>query len=166
MDKWLLPILLICCIMAGCQKTSSDLDKIKAQAIVDDKIITDYIAAHGLTDSVKKVSDTSGVYYIVRNAGLGNDLFTSSTQVTVGYTGKLLTTQKIFAQTNDFHPSYVLGQVILGWQQGIPEIKKGGEVRLLLPSRYAYGPYPQPQLDSLPANAVLDFDIHLYDITN
>jgi FKBP-type peptidyl-prolyl cis-trans isomerase FkpA len=63
--------------------------------------------------------------------------------------------------------------VIRGWQMGIPLVKKGGIVRLLIPSRYAYGPNAQPQLgvtfglkDGLPANAVLDFDIQLYDITN
>lgn len=166
MSKWLLPILFICCGMAGCQKTTTDLEKIKAQGIIDDKIITDYIAAHGLKDSAKKLSDTSGLYYIIRQPGQGNDLFTSSTQITVGDTGRLLTTQQIFTKTNEFHPSYVLGQVMLGWRLGIPKIKRGGIIRLLIPSRYAYGPYPQPQLNNLPANAVLDFDIQLYDITN
>jgi FKBP-type peptidyl-prolyl cis-trans isomerase FkpA len=165
MNKWLLPILFICCVAVGCQKTTSDLEKIKIQAAIDDKIVTDYIAAHNLTDSAIKATDTSGVYYIIRQPGLGNDLFTSSTQVTVGYTGRLMSTQKIFGQTNDFHPSFILGQVILGWQLGIPKIKKGGVVRLLVPSRYAYGPYSQPQL-GLPANAVLDFEIQLYDIQN
>jgi FKBP-type peptidyl-prolyl cis-trans isomerase FkpA len=83
----------------------------------------------------------------------------------VGYTGRQLTSGKVFAQTNNFHPSYILGQVIRGWQLGIPQIKKGGVIRLFVPSRYAYGPYAQP-LTGLPANAVLDFDIKLYDITN
>jgi FKBP-type peptidyl-prolyl cis-trans isomerase FkpA len=52
-----------------------------------------------------------------------------------------------------------------GWQLGIPEIKNGGTVTLYLPSRYAYGPYPQPDL-GLPANAVLVFQITLYNVTN
>ena len=165
MNKWLLSILFICCVASGCQKTTSDLEKIKIQAAIDDKIVTDYIAANGLADKAKKVTDTSGVYYIVLQPGAGNDLFTSSTQVTVGDTGKLLTTGVVFTKTNDFHPSYALGQVILGWQLGIPKIKRGGIVRLLIPSRYAYGPYAQPQLN-LPENAVLDFEIRLYDIKN
>jgi len=165
MNRWLLPIFSIGVLVSGCGKTQSDRAQYLAQAAKDDKIVADYIAANNLTDVAKKVSDTSGVYYIVIQKGTGNDIFTSSTQITVGDTGKLLTTGKVFTQTNEFHPSYVLGQVILGWQVGIPQIKRGGIVRLLIPSRYAYGPNAQA-LVGLPANAILDFDIRLYDITN
>lgn len=167
MNRCFLPILLVAVVMMGCAKTQSDLAKYKAQAAVDDKIVANYISENNLTDTAHRVSDTCGVYYIVLNKGTGNDVFTSSTQVTVSYVGKLMTTGAVFARTDSsaFTPSYVLGQVILGWQLGIPKINKGGEVRLLVPSRYAYGPYAQPQL-GLPANAILDFDIKLYNITN
>ncbi len=165
MNKWLLPILLFCVVMAGCGKTQSGLAQYRAQAAIDDKIVANYIAEKNLTGVAKKVNDTAGVYYIVLQQGQGNDLFTTSTQVTVGDTGKLLSTGTIFTQTNTFHPSYVLGQVILGWQLGIPKINTGGIVRLLIPSRYAYGPNAQPNL-GLPANAILDFDIQLYNVTN
>jgi len=165
MNRCLLPILLICVLIAGCSKTQSSLEQYKVQAAKDDQIVTSYIASHNLTGIAKKATDTSGVYYIVLQQGQGNDLFTSSTHVTVGDTGRLLTTGTVFTQTNNFHPMYTLGQTILGWQLGIPKIKKGGIVRLIMPSRYAYGPYPQPQL-GLPANAILDFDIQLYDVTN
>ncbi|MDB5135452.1 MAG: peptidylprolyl isomerase [Mucilaginibacter sp.] len=165
MTKWLFSILFICCITAGCQKTTSDLEKVRAQGVIDDKIVADYILAHNLTGVAKKVTDTSGVYYIVVQPGQGNDLFTSSTQVTVGDTGKELTTGRIFTETNDFHPSYPLSEVMLGWRLGIPKIKRGGIVRLLIPSRYAYSIYPQEQY-GLKANTILDFDIQLYDITN
>jgi len=165
MNKWLLLILPVCVVMAGCAKTQSDLAQYKAQAATDDKIVANYIAENNLTGVAKKVNDTAGVYYIVLQQGQGNDLFTTSTQVTVGDTGKLLTTGKIFTETNNFHPSFILGQVILGWQLGIPKINTGGIVRLIIPSRYAYGPYAQPGL-GLPANAILDFDIQLYNVTN
>ncbi|MBS1529002.1 MAG: FKBP-type peptidyl-prolyl cis-trans isomerase [Bacteroidetes bacterium] len=165
-------ILLVAVVMAGCGKTQSNVAQYKAQAAIDDKIVTNYISQNSLTDTAHKVSDTSGAYYIVINPGSGNDVFTSSTQITVTYVGRLLTTGKIFSRTdtlagsqNMFTPSYVLGQTILGWQLGVPKIKKGGEVRLLLPSRYAYGPYAQSQF-GLPANAILDFDIKLYNVTN
>jgi len=84
-------------------------------------------------------------------------------------TGWLLTAKStlgpVIAQTNQFHPSFVLGSVIRGWQWRIPEIKQGGAITLFLPSRYAYGPFPQPDL-GLPANAVLVFHIMLYNVTN
>jgi FKBP-type peptidyl-prolyl cis-trans isomerase FkpA len=165
MSKWLLSILFICCIVVGCTKSNSNFATYKAQAAIDDKIISEYIIANGLSGKALKAKDTSGVYYIVLEPGQGNDLFTSSTQVTVGDTGRLLTTGAVFYQTNEYHPSYVLGQMILGWQLGLPEIKNGGLVRLLIPSRYAYGPYPQGDYN-LPKNAILDFNIRIYNITN
>jgi FKBP-type peptidyl-prolyl cis-trans isomerase FkpA len=168
-----LTVLLFCCfIISACKKeTDTGAAAEKAQAIIDDKIISDYLAANpGL--NAKRI-DTTGVYYIVLQPGDGTALYTNSTQVTVGYTGKLLTTGQVFAKTDSIHPSFVLGSVIRGWQLGIPQVKKGGIVRLLLPSRYAYGPFAQPQLgkgydlpNGLPASAVLDFNIQIFDIIN
>ena len=164
MSKWLLPIICICCVMAGCSKEETGLVQYKKQAAIDDKIVADYIKANGL-DSARKVSDTCGVYYIVLQKGQGSDLYTSSTYVTVGDTGKVLGQTTPFYRTDNFHPSYQLSQVILGWQLGIPKVQRGGLVRLLMPSRYAYGPYPQKDYN-LPANAILDFNIRVYNITN
>jgi FKBP-type peptidyl-prolyl cis-trans isomerase FkpA len=164
MNKAALIILFLYACLTACTKTSdTGIVAYRAQAAIDDKQIASYLAANpGL--NAKKI-DTSGVYYIVKQPGSGNALFTNSTLVTVGDTGRVLSSGQIFTQTNDFHPSFALSQVILGWQLGIPKVKKGGIVRLLIPSRYAYGPNPQ-ELLGLPANAVLDFDIQLYDITN
>jgi FKBP-type peptidyl-prolyl cis-trans isomerase FkpA len=166
MNKWLLPILFICCVFAGCTKSTGDLERYKAQAAIDDKIIANYIIAHNLTGKALKTSDTSGVYYQIIQKGEGSDLYTLSTQVTVGDTGRLLSNGNVFYQTNDFHPSYTLQQTILGWQLGIPKVNKGGIVRLLIPSRYAYGQFPQPQIGLDSANAILDFTIQVYNITN
>jgi FKBP-type peptidyl-prolyl cis-trans isomerase FkpA len=92
-------------------------------------------------------------------------LFSSATVVTVGFSASQLGSSTIFTQTNSYHPSFVLGQTIQGWQLGIPYCKKGGVIRLIVPSGYAYGPYPQ-SVYGLPANAILDFTIKLYDISN
>jgi FKBP-type peptidyl-prolyl cis-trans isomerase FkpA len=179
MNRAALVILFLATLLAACGKsTGSGIVAYNAQKAIDDKIIADYLAANpGL--AAKKI-DTSGVYYIVQDPGSGNAIFTNSTSVTVGYTGRLLYDSnkktysgQVFTNTNDFHPSFALQQVILGWRLGIPKIKKDGTVRLLIPSRYAYGPNAQPLLgmeygfkDGLPPNAILDFDITLYDIIN
>ncbi|WDZ99418.1 FKBP-type peptidyl-prolyl cis-trans isomerase [Mucilaginibacter sp. SJ] len=166
MNRILLVLLLLSTIVFGCVKSSVDpAVQYRAQAAIDDKIISDYLAAN--TSIKAKRVDTTGVYYIVNDGegGTGNVLYTSSTQVTVGYTGKILTSGVVFAQTDQFHPTYILGGVIKGWQLGIPQIKPGGKVRLLIPSRYAYGPYAQDSIH-LPANSVLDFQIQLYNVTN
>ncbi len=165
----ILSILFFC--FAACRKTDVGASAEKAQAAIDDKIISDYLAANpGL--NAKRI-DTTGVYYIVLDSGTVNTIFTNATYVTVGYTGKILTTGQVFAASGQFNPSFTLGSAIRGWRLGIPQVKKGGKVRLLLPSRYAYGPYPQPQLgtafgltNGLPGNSVLDFEISLYDAVN
>ncbi len=164
MNRAAIIILFLCAGLMACKKSTDEgVAGYKAQAGIDDKIIADTLKNNPSLNA-KKI-DTSGVYYIVEQPGSGSDLFTNSTSVTVGYTGKVLTTGKMFAKTDDFHPSFILQSVILGWQLGIPKIQKGGKVRLLLPSRYAYGPAPQPQI-GLPKNAILDFEITLYDIVN
>ena len=174
----ILGLVFVCC-MAACTKSSLyGPVQAKAQAKIDDSLLSRFIVAHNLQGVAKHVqmNDTIGVYYIVLNPGSGQTLFTTSTQITVGDTAKLIynnLTEKTFYTTNDFHPSYSIGAVIRGWQLGVPEILTGGEVRLLVPSRYAYGPYAQPQIgvdslgkNGLPGNAVLDFDITLYNVTN
>src|ERR1700749_2706701 len=151
MNRWrLIALFIIYGLFAGCKKEETDLDKYKAQAAVDDKLISNYIAENHLQDVAKKVTDTSGAYYIVKNAGIGTSLFTNSTQVTVSDTGILLTKGKTFQEKRDFPPSFVLRQTILGWILGITKINKGGEVRVILPSSFAFGPFAQPGL-GLPA---------------
>ncbi|RWY47879.1 FKBP-type peptidyl-prolyl cis-trans isomerase [Mucilaginibacter gilvus] len=164
MNRLLVIILLLAAGLSSCKKGFDVAEEVRAQGVVDDKIVEDYIAANGLTTTAKRI-DTTGVFYIVIAPGEGSNLFTNSTRVTVDYKGRILTSGKEFTQSNNFHPSFTLGEVIRGWRLGIPQIKKGGTVRLLLPSRYAYGPYPQQTL-GLPENSVLDFDIQLLDVTN
>jgi FKBP-type peptidyl-prolyl cis-trans isomerase FkpA len=80
----------------------------------------------------------------VQEPGSGNDLFTNSTRITIDYTSRKLLTGEVFANSNDFHPSFALGEVLRAWKLGIPKIKKGGTIRIIAASRYAYGPYDQP----------------------
>jgi FKBP-type peptidyl-prolyl cis-trans isomerase FkpA len=142
--------------------------QVKAEGKLEDDSIQKYIAANGLTGIAKRVqnNDTIGVYYVIINdTAKTKTLYTASTQVTVGYTAKLLTKGTTIYQTNVFHPSYALSSVIRAWQLGIPEINVGDEVRLIVPSRYAYGHYP-PTGTGIPPDTILDFYITLYNATN
>lgn len=164
MNRWLLIGLLLCFCVAACQKVTTDAELAQIQLGKDTVIIKNYLVTNGLIS--KAIRDkATGEYYIIDTLGTGNALFTSSTLITVGYTGKVLDSTRIFAQTSNFHPSFALGGTIQGWQIGIPRIKKGGVIRLFVPSGYAYGPYLQPNLQ-IPANSILDFTIKLYDISN
>jgi len=164
MNRLLLIGLLLCFCAAACQKETTDAELAQIQLGKDTVIIKNYLIANGLAS--KAIRDkATGEYYIIDTLGTGNVLFTSSTLITVGYTGTVLDSARVFAQTSNFHPSFALGSTIQGWQIGIPHIKKGGVIRLFVPSGYAYGPYEQPQL-GLKKNSILDFTIKLYDIAN
>jgi FKBP-type peptidyl-prolyl cis-trans isomerase FkpA len=163
----LLLFVLFCACFAACQKVNTDEQLAQQQLAVDTVLIRNYINANNATGFVRDVTNgvATGVYYRIDTLGTGNALFTSSTLLTVGYTGKQMGTTVTVPATGNIHPSYLYGQMILGWQYGIKHIKKGGTVRLLIPSGLAYGPYEQTLL-KLPANAILDFTIKLYDISN
>jgi FKBP-type peptidyl-prolyl cis-trans isomerase FkpA len=173
MNRILLVIALfyVCCTVACTKSSLYGPTQYAAQKKIDDSIVSNYIRVNGLEGKFKHVqnNDTIGVYYMVIDTGSANTLFTTSTQVTVGDTGRYInkngTSETQFYETNSFHPSYTLANVILGWQLGIPEGTAGGEIRLLIPSRYAYGHYPQQAL-GLPGDAILDFSIRIYSVTN
>jgi FKBP-type peptidyl-prolyl cis-trans isomerase FkpA len=168
MNRLLLILLVFIIGFASCKKSESELDKINRQAEVDNGIITDYISANGLSTTAKQVDSAgvaTGIYYVIIKPGEGNALFTNSTNITVDFTGKILTSGQTFTNSNNFHPTFALGSVIRAWKLAIPLIKKGGQIRILSPSRYAYGAFDQLEI-GLPANSVVDFDIKLLDVTN
>lgn len=168
MNKALFILLVMVAGLSACKKSESEIARINTQAVIDNKIITDYISTNGLTATAKQVDSSgvaTGIYYVVLAPGTGNALFTNSTAITVDFTGKILTSGTVFTNSNNFHPSFTLGAVIRAWKLAIPQIKKGGRIRILSPSRYAYGAFDQPDI-GLPANSVVDFDIQLLDITN
>lgn len=91
--------------------------------------------------------------------------------VVVHYTGTLLDGTK-FDSSHD-HPAAggqpagapfttrIPGQLIQGWNKGIPGMRVGGKRRLTVPPSLAYGPMPRPKI---PANSTLVFDIELLEI--
>lgn len=126
------------------------------QLAADEELIKDFIAEN----DIPAIRDTTGVYYQIIEPGEGDVVYTANTTVTATYEGRFLD-GSIF-DDNTAIP-FQLGNVIAGWQIGVPKIQKGGKIRLLVPSGYAYGPNPN---NGMPPNAILDFDIELVDVQN
>ena len=79
-------------------------------------------------------------------------------QITVHYTGWLANGQKFDSSRDRGQPFDVTigeGQVIKGWDEGVPGMKVGGVRKLIIPPDLGYGPQGQPP--TIPANATLVF---------
>lgn len=88
---------------------------------------------------------------------------TADSTVSVQYSGVLLATGKAFNSSwadNAGQPAtFPVGQVIPGWQKGIPEMKVGGRRLLIIPAADAYGAAGSPPV--IPPNAALVFVVDL-----
>lgn len=121
----------------------------------DLRIIKQYLTDNNLTAD----STASGLHYFITSEGAGGHPNLQST-VTVKYKG-YLTDGTVFDQTTGNETiKFLLSDLILGWQEGIPLLKKGGKGTFLLPSALGYGPGGS---GSIPPNTVLIFDIELVD---
>ncbi len=114
------------------------------------------------TKNLSAQRTANGVYYVVTNPGNGQKP-TPGQQVEVNYKGMLLD-GKTFDSSDGRPPfKFVLGQgqVIPGWDEGIPMFSKGGKGLLIIPSALAYGDQsPSPEI---PSNSPLVFEIELVD---
>ncbi len=125
------------------------------QLQADIKIIQEYASKNGLITQ----STPSGLHYVITKEGFG-DHPTLSDSVKVEYTG-YLTTGLVFDETDAGQPrTFLLSDLIEGWQEGIPLLRKTGKGTFLIPSALAYGPEGQGNIDG---NTVLIFDIQLND---
>jgi len=140
---------------SACKKEPEPIDR-RALAFEqygkDTLIIRKFIADNNIPAVKDSVFD---VYYQIIEPGTGTVVPTRNSIVTVAYKGRLLN-GTVFDESTSLR--FTLGNLITGWQLGLPKIKEGGKIRLLIPSGYAYGPQANGRI---PANSVLDFDIEL-----
>ena len=155
--RLVLPGLLILMVMmvSSCGKDKTGYWDQNQQNEVDRQLIEDYALKNNLNGQFSN----SGLYYvIIEQGGMGKPV--PSSKITVGYKGYYLDGVALDQGTlTDFY----LSNLIVGWQEGIQYIGKGGEIKLILPSSLAYGHTPP---SGVRTDAVLVFDINLIDFTN
>lgn len=130
--------------------------QVKTQAEIDE----DKIQAFLKKTKWKNVKSTeSGLHYVITEAGSGGHPAPNA-HVTAHYKGMLLNGQVFDSSYDRGQPlDFNLKQVILGWQEGLKLMKKGGKAKLLIPSELAYG--KQAMGNKIPANSVLYFEVEL-----
>lgn len=144
----------------GCQFTPSS---IKAPASEQDDLL-DSLTAH----NIQAIKDTSGFFYTIDEPGSDKGITDLCTNIAVYYQGGFFD-GTIFDSTQVGYPAiFQLGQVIVGWQKGIPHIMKGGDITLYIPPSLGYG--DKPVLDRntgdtvIPAHSNLVFHVNLLDV--
>jgi FKBP-type peptidyl-prolyl cis-trans isomerase len=90
----------------------------------------------------------------------------SGDDVVVHYVGKLINGQQFDSSRNRRDPlDFALGagDVIKGWDQGVPGMKVGGMRKLTIPPELAYGDKGCGGV--IPPNATLVFDVELLEVS-
>ncbi len=122
--------------------------------------IKDYITKNNLTATRLP----SGLYYAIEKQGTGQQPKPGD-KVKVNYTGRLLDGTEFDSSLKPgrepFEFTIGQGQVIKGWDEGIPMFKVGGKGKLLIPSALGYG---ENGTGNIPPGSVLIFDIELLGV--
>ncbi len=130
--KWQIPAIILLLLVAGCSK---DSEKMNGELVIEDLKVGEG------AEAVK------------------HDI------VTVNYTGWLTNGTKFDSSLNPgrspFRFTVGAGQVIQGWDQGIPGMKVGGKRKLTIPPSMGYG---NQNMGAIPPNSTLIFEVDLLGI--
>ena len=159
MKKYLFILGMVALGLSSCTKseTPPPFDPV-AQAKIDDAAIQTYLAAHS---DITATKDSSGLYYQVITEGTGS-VITNASTVKVSYVGTSLQGAQFDANENYTTALSASTNIITGWKIGVPKIKGGGKILLIIPSALAYGPFGN---GPIAPNSVIIFTITVKDVT-
>ena len=159
-------LILASVLIAGCLKSDTKCPFNDSKAIapaIEIDSIKNFLQDSGIVAS----QHPSGYFYKITTAGTGTGIANLCSSITVTYKGSYFSGQEFSATTAGNPATFKLGQVIIGWQKGLPLISKGGDITLFIPPTLGYG--PDPTRDNygnilIPGNSYLIFDVHISDI--
>ena len=158
MFKKLLTCALCVCTLYACKKSDSD----KCTTVIGYPTTTEVsnLKSYLTANSITATEDSRGFFYNVTFPGTGSEYPALTDSVTVRYIGKL-TNGTVFDSTASGETrKFPLGNLIFGWQYGLPLVKRGGIVDLYLPPALGYGCNAYPKL---PSNSNTVFHVELVD---
>jgi FKBP-type peptidyl-prolyl cis-trans isomerase FkpA len=155
MYKLLLPLIVIIIAASSCGKNIENSCPPVTVVAPDTQVavLQHYIDSSGIV----AVKDPRGFFYSIADSGSGTAP-TPCSLITINYKGKLLNGTDFDAGHDS---QFLLGQLINGWQEGVPLIRKGGHITLYLPPYLGYGAAVST---TIPSNSHLIFDIELVGV--
>ncbi|KAA9325307.1 FKBP-type peptidyl-prolyl cis-trans isomerase [Hymenobacter busanensis] len=159
----LLPLALL---TASCKKDDDTYTKlIEEHKALDEQAFKDYLAKQNYSPA-DVVRRESGLYIIYTKRNPNAVQVQVGNKVKAQYVGQ-------FLNGNTFDSSYDnsicqcygfqvgAGTVIKGWEEAFPQLRKGEEAKLLVPSHLAYGP---SGTGSIPPYTPIMFDVVVADV--
>lgn len=157
--KWFL-LLAIPLMLASCNKSPNNVNcSYVAPTTVAPASEVTALKAYLDANAIVYTQHPSGIFFEIVAPGSG-PVANVCSAVTVKYRGRLITSTTAFDE-NTTGITFTLGQLIAGWQIGIPLIQKGGSIKLYIPPSLGYGATPQT---GIPANSNLAFNIELINV--
>jgi FKBP-type peptidyl-prolyl cis-trans isomerase FkpA len=148
-------------VMSSCKKTENTVPCIAYNTGVPTAAEIASVQAYLTSKGITATQDPGGFFYIIVAPGTGVSPSLPS-KITAKYIGTL-ENGTVFDQNKNAAGDFLgpLSGLILGWQRGLPLIKKGGSIKLYLPSSLAYGCSGS---GAVPASANLIFSMDLVDV--
>jgi FKBP-type peptidyl-prolyl cis-trans isomerase FkpA len=150
--KQIIVALALSLVVMSCGKTESGCQPVP---VASERM---QLAAYCNANNITYTEHPSGMLYQIINPGTGTSSPTASSNVAVVYTGRHFDNTVFDAQANPV--TFSLGGLIDGWKVGLPLIKKGGRILLILPSALAYSCTGN---GGIKPNEPIFFDITLHD---
>ncbi len=122
-------------LLHGCGKDSDNCSYTETNATATASEIS-YLQAYAATNYPAAVQHSSGFFYEISTPGTGATANICS-NVTVKYSLYNIATG-VKLEENTTGVTFSLGGLIPAWQKGIPLIKEGGSIMLLVPPSLAY----------------------------
>lgn len=157
--KLFVPVFILMIFITSCKKDAScsykDSSTVAPAAEVQQ--LQDSLTAYG----INATAAPSGFFYKINNGGSDPFISNLCSNITLTYKGTFFNGTVFDSTAIGSFANFQLGQLIVGWQKGVPLVKKGGDIDLYIPPSLGFGAGARP---GLPANSYLVFNVHIVDI--
>jgi FKBP-type peptidyl-prolyl cis-trans isomerase len=103
----------------------------------------------------------NGLYIDIIKTGHGDELIKITDEVTFSYTG-YHSDGSVFQTIKDDEPlTFPVRSLIVGWQDALSFVSKGGELKVIIPPHLGYG---SKNTELVPPNSILIYDMKVIDV--
>lgn len=147
----LLSLVLLTYVFSGCQTYSEeDINSF-------DEKIEDYLDEKNL--DMNRLE--SGLYYRVIEETEDAPLIKYTDQVTFFYSGEFLDGRVFQTIPEDNALSFMVNELIVGWQEGLMLLHGTGSIELIIPPHLGYG---TKKTEKIPPNSILRYSLTVMDV--